>query len=1078
MKNKLRLSEFTEKIFKKNIKMKLSVLFFAMTCIGLKAHVNTHDEIVEFLNTEILQETITGKVVDENNIPLIGVTIIEKGTTNGTTTDFDGNYSISVNSSSSILVFSSIGYTIYEVSTNGKSVINAVLSEDAAKLDEVIVVGYGTQKKETVTGSVGSIKGSEINKSPSVNLTNSLAGRVSGLFVSQAGSEPGYDDAQITIRGTNTYNNSGALVVIDGIPDRDGGLSRLNSADIENISVLKDASAAIYGARAANGVILVTTKRGKVGKTSITYSFNQGWAQPTKTPDMANAAQYAELVNELRIYELPTAEWEDAAAGFASSGSFTQPGGNVVNAPWSPADIALFGNGQDPWGHPDTDWFGETFKTSAPQQKHTLQMSGGTEDIRYFTSLGYLDQDAIYKNSATGFEQYDIRINLDAKINDYMKLSMGLMGRQEIRKYPTESAGAIFRMLTRGRPTEVAYWPNGLPGPDIENGQQPVVITTSATGYDNEIRDYFQSNATLDIDIPWIKGLAVQGTAAIDKSFRNRKVWTTPWVLYGWDGSTLGSDGLPELVAGQKGPPEPNLFQATQNTLNILLGANISYKRTFGDHGFNFLAGTNKETIEYEQFNAYRRFFISPAIDDLFAGGDAEKDNGGSSDRAARLNYFGRVNYDYKEKYLLEFLWRYDGSYLFPENSRYGFFPGVSGGWVLSKEKFLENSSAINFLKLRGSWGQLGNDKFNSDDFPSNQFLATYGYGSYIINNSEVTTLYETKVPNDQITWEVARNANIGLDAKFLKNKLSLEIDFFSNKRSEILTQPSASLPNFTGITPPRQNIGEVENKGFDFMLGYNDYIGDDFTFGVSLNGGYAKNTILFNDEAEGSPIWQRQTGHSIGSILAYGYEGIFATQADIDAETLDYSSVTNNLRPGDMKFRDYNGDGAITPDDRFRTDKNVDPRFSGGLNLTAGYKNFDMTMFFQGAAGGELFLAFGEAGTIGNYTTSTYNNRWSVTNPSSVHPRITNRADQYFSRNNTYWLESTDYVRLKNFEIGYTMPDEVIEKLGFSSMRFYVSGSNLFTIADTTFDPEGESVDGRDYPNSRIINSGFSISF
>src|SRR5690606_28645134 len=297
-----------------------------------------------------------------------------------------------------------------------------------------------------------------------------------------------------------------------------------------------------------------------------------------------------------------------------------------------------------------------------------------------------------------------------------------------------------------------------------------------------------------------------------------------------WDGNTYGSDGLPELVKSQRGPADPNLSQSTSNTLNILLDANAKYQRSFGDHNIQLLAGVSKETTRYEGFNAYRRYFISPVIDDLFAGGDDEKDNGGSSDKAARLNYYGRVGYDFQEKSLLEFLWRYDGSYLFPKETRYGFFPGFTAGWVVTKEKIFEDlnsDSFLNFLKIRGSWGQLGNDKFNDDDFPPNQYLATYGFGSYIINNSRVTTLSESKVPNPAITWEVATNINIGLDARLWKNRINLEFDWFHNNRTDILTTPSASLPAFAGISPPRQNFGEVENKGFDFVVGYNDNFGD-----------------------------------------------------------------------------------------------------------------------------------------------------------------------------------------------------------------------------------------------------------
>ncbi|MFC4096017.1 SusC/RagA family TonB-linked outer membrane protein [Euzebyella saccharophila] len=1027
----------------------------------------------------LAQSTIEGTVTDAAGTPLPGVSVVIDGTTQGVSTDFDGNYSINVESSDAVLIFSYIGFVSQTISTDGRSSIDIQMQEDVANLDEVVVVGYGTQKRATVSGSVASVKGEELTKSPTVNLTNSLSGRVAGLFVNQPSAEPGYDNATIRIRGTNTYNNTGALVVVDGIPDRDGGLGRINPADIESISVLKDASAAIYGARAANGVILVTTKRGRSGKPKITYSSMQGWATPTVIPEMANAAQYAELRNELDIiYNVPTNEWEAAANAYNTTGTYTRLNGTERSAVYSPEDIELFKNGTDPWGHPDTDWFDETFKRGSSQEKHTMQLTGGSENFNYFSSLGYLKQDAYYKNSATGYEQYDLRVNLDAKISEGIQLKIGVLGREEIRNFPTEPASAVFRMLTRGRPTEPAYWPNGFPGPDIENGQQPVVITTSQTGYDKDTRDFFQSNATLDIKIPWVEGLKFQTTAAIDKSFLNRKVWRTPWNLYTWDGVNRDESGLTPV---QRGPAEPRLTQYSQNRLNILLGANLQYEKSFGNHNLLILAGTNKETKTYEGFEAFRRYFISPSIQDLFAGGTNEQNIDGSSDRASRLNYFGRVGYDFSEKYLMEFLWRYDGSYLFPEDTRYGFFPGFSAGWVITKENWFDgmnSDSYLNHLKLRASWGQLGNDKFDDSEFPANQFLATYGFGTYVVNNSLVTTLSESRVPNTGITWEVATNINVGLDARFIKNKLNLEFDWFLNKRTDILTTPSASLPALSGISPPRQNFGEVENKGFDFILGWNDFIGEEFSYGVTINAGYAKNKIIFNDEAEGSPEWQRVTGRMIGAELIYGYDGVFATQEDIDNEPLDYSAINSNLRPGDMKYLDYDGDGRITPDDRYRNDKNVYPTLQGGINLTASYKNFDISMLFQGAWGGELFFNFNEAGTIGNYLVRDYNNRWSPNNPSSVHPRISDRGDQYYSNGNTYWRQDTDYMRLKNFELGYNFPSEIIDHVGLSNLRFYLNGSNLFTWTDALFDPEGLNTSGRDYPVSKIFSAGFSVSF
>ncbi len=1023
------------------------------------------------------ERAVKGVVTDENNDPIPGVNILLKGTSIGVTSDFDGKYSIKVPNEAAILQFSFVGYQTKEVVVGDREIIDVQLIQSDNELEEIVVVGYGVQKRETITGAVSAVQGSDLVKSPVLNLTNTLAGRIAGLFVKQSSAEPGQDDSNIRIRGTNTFNNTGALIVIDGIPDRAGGLSRINSADIENISVLKDASAAIYGARAANGVILVTTKRGKRGKPKLSYSFNQGWSQPVSIPRLANATEYAELLNELSVYELDTNQWKAAAEAYSTGQPYTRPDGSIKNPPFSQKDLELFGNGEDPWGHPNTDWFGDTFKTWSPQAKHTLQLTGGTEKTTYYASIGYQDQDAYYKNSATGYKQYDFRLNLDTEINDYVKIAVGILGRQEFRFYPTQSAQSIFRMLLRSKPTKPAYWPNGLPGPDIENGQNPVAITTSATGYDRDKRDFFQSNASVNIKVPGIEGLSFKGTAAVDKNFRNAKRWNIPWFLYTWDGSTYESDKkiTGKLVKGKRGPSEPRLNQRTFNTLNILLGASAKYKRTFEDHNVEVLAGVNRETQFSENFNAFRRFFISTTLDQLFAGGDEEKDNGGGASEQARLNYYGRVLYNYQEKYLVEFLGRYDGSYLFPKDTRFGFFPGVSAGWVISKEEFFNEDSFINFLKIRGSWGQLGND-----DVPRFQYLATYGFGSYIINNAPVTIINESRVPDTSITWEVATNSNFGIEAGFLDRRLRLEFDYFSNKRTGILTRPSISIPNFSGISASNQNIGKVVNKGVDLLIGYNDQIGD-FSFGAVLTAGYAKNKLVHIDEPEADPEtfpqYQKREGKPIGTRFVYGYAGIFKNQADIDAETLDYSKLTGTLRPGDMKLVDYDGDGFITPKDRYRTDKNNDPRLTYGINMTASYKNFDLSMLLQGAGGSEILLT-SAGGDFGNYPSYIYENRWTVNNESSVDPRITERAEEYFSSGNSYWIQSTNYIRLKNIELGYTLPKEISSKFGITNLRFYASGLNIFTITNSFFDPESTSSDGNYYPNPRIINTGFSFSF
>ena len=1015
---------------------------------------------------------VTGTVTDnETKEGVPGVTVTVKGTTRGVLTDVSGKFKIEAVNENSVLVFSMVGYLPQEVTVGGRSVIDVVMSADNQHLSEVIVVGYGVQKKETVTGAVASVKGEELVKSPAVNLSNSLAGRMPGVVAVNRSGEPGYDGSSIRIRGSNTLGNNDALIVIDGIPNRAGGLERLNPQDIESISVLKDASAAIYGARAANGVILITTKRGKTGKPELSYSFNQGYSQPTVVPKMTNSAQYAEMLNDLNVYALPVSEWAGANQAYKSTGVFTRPNGQQRVAPFSPEAIQKLSDGSDPWNYPNTDWFDAALKEWSPQVRHNLTLNGGGENIKYYTSLGYQDQDAYYKNSATGYSQYDLRLNLDAKINDYINVTIGALAREEFRRYPTKGAGAIFRMLMRGKPQMPAYWPNGMPGPDIEYGENPVVITTNQTGYDRQKNDFFQTNGQLDIKIPGVEGLKFTGTAALDKRLWNRKLWTIPWTLYE-RGSGTQPDGTPNLVASTRGPAEPNLNQYTESQLNVLLGATVSYDRTFGKHTVGALAGTNRETISGDNMGAYRRFFVSSAIDQMFAGGDLEKNNWGGAYEEARLNYFGRFTYNFSEKYLAELLWRYDASDIFPADTRYGFFPGVMLGWVISEENFMENSP-LSYLKLRGSWGQMGNDKVSRY-----QYLATYGFSSYIIDGAEYKTLAESRIPNTNITWEVANNANIGLEGSLLKDRLTFEFEVFNNLRTQILTARNASVPQSTGLTLPNENIGKVRNRGWEFNFGWRDKIGE-FTYNIGLNGGYAKNKILFWDEAPGAPAWQRSTGSPIGTFLMYEFDGVFKDQAEIDSNPLDYSSIIGSLRPGDMKYKDINGDGKITPDDRIRPDFNNIPLFQGGLVLGGQYRNFDLSILFQGAAGAKQYVSAGEMGSIGNFFLDIYENRWTIDNPSSEHPRIAERGDQYYSGGNTYWFRSRDYIRLKNLEVGYTLPANLTNKIKMNNLRVYLNGLNLITWDKLkVLDPESDNTTGQYYPQARVINAGLTVTF
>ena len=1068
------------------------VAFFVLLLFTVK---DLHATPLPFNNPE---KKVAGKVTDDKGIPLSSVSVTVKGTKKGVTTDQNGYFEIMVPDNKTTLIVSFVGYDMQEIDIQNKTDITISLIASTSKLEDVVVVGYATQKKVTVTGSVATVKGAELEKSPAINLSNSLAGRLPGVTAIQSSGEPGYDGSTIRIRGTNTLGSSSALIVIDGVPDRAGGFDRLNPADIESMSVLKDASAAIYGSRAANGVILITTKQGKSGKPLISYDFNKGWAQPTRIPKLSNGTEYSELLNEQTLFgSVPADQWAAAWNAFKTTGSYTRTDNNAkVNAPFQPADIQKTADGTDKWGHPNTDWFKDALKPWSPQSRHNLQISGGSENVRFLASMGYQNQDAFYKNSATGYKQYDMRINLDAKVNKYITANIGINAREEYRFFPTQSAGSVFRMLMRGKPTEPEVWPNGLPGPDIENGQNPIVITTNATGYDKDKRDYYQTNGKIDITNPWVKGLKLSLTGAVDKYILRGKRFETPWSLYYWDKVSFEADGkTPLLKANVRSTfSDPRLSQRDENELRINLTGILSYDHSFGsNHTVNLLAGVTKETRDGDNFNAYRRYFISPAVDQLFAGGAAEQNTGGGGFNQARLSYFGRAAYNFKEKYLAEFLWRYDGSYIFPENKRFGFFPGILVGWNIYKEDFFkDNVSIINYLKLRGSYGQMGNDQvYFNNVLQEYAYLPTYSLnGTQVINSTVQRSLSEVRVPNPDITWEVANNLNLGLEGTMLNGKISFEFDYFFNKRNQILIQKQGSTAQSSGISSllPPVNLGKVQNSGYEFKVGYNGKAGD-FTYNVSVNGGYAKNKVTFWDEVAGAPDYQLSTGKSFGTsgfnFLAYQSDGVFKDQKEIAANTIDYSAATTNLRPGDMKFKDVNGDGKINSLDRVRLDKNRDPTFTGGINIGMQYKNFDVSILLQGATGGLLLFNVYETGDFGNYLKYSYDNRWSVDNPSSVNPRLANRGDTYFTNNgqnfgsNTYFLRPSDYVRLKNIEIGYNFGNGITKNLGMSRVRVYFNALNLFTWDKMKiWDPESTSSSGQYYPQSRIINAGVRVTF
>ena len=995
---------------------------------------------------------ITGTITSQSGAPLAGAQVSVQGTALGARTGATGEYAISgVAAGSHTVRVSHVGYAeqtrTVTVAAGQAATASLQLPLQTVQLEGIVAVGYGTQRKATATGAVTAIKGTDIAKAPAANTAQMLSGKLPGLIVVNPSGEPGAEGMSIRIRGSRTLGNNDPLIVIDGVPGRRGGLDRLRPQDIESISVLKDASAAIYGSRAANGVILVTTKRGRSGAPEFSMTFNQGYNQPTRLPEMADAPTYMTMLNEIDMYR--------------------------NRAPRYSADvIEKHRTGADPWLYPDTDWFGEVIKDRSLQSSADVSLSGGADKVQYYLKLDGFTQDGYYVNSATRYNQYGFRSNIDGQPTDNLSIRFDIAGRLEDRNYPVRSAQSVFRMLMRGKPNLPAFWPNGLPGPDIEFGDNPAVISTPATGYDTDEQYYANGNLGADLRIPGVEGLTIRGNASYDQWFRYRKQWRTPWTLYTWDYRTRDANGEPVLQPARRGFSAPELDQRDDRENKITFNVVTEYKRDLGAHSVGILGGVDQERTDNSNLSAFRKFFVSDQIDQMFAGGDPEKNNSGSAGVGRRHSYFGRANYDYSDKYLVELVGRYEGSYIFPEDKRFAFLPAVSAGWRISEEPFFQSVAPFfNDLKLRGSWGKTGNDRI--DEW---QYLATYGFGSgYVFGvNQEVKSIFQTRTPNPDVTWEIATQSDIGVDGSMFDNRLSFEFDYFREVRDDILWFRNASVPQTAGLSLPRENIGKVKSGGFDGSITWRQEMASDFAFDVTLNGGYANNEILFWDEAPGAPEWQRSTGRRMNTSLYYQAIGVFKDQA-----ALNEYPTWPGARPGDVRFKDVNEDGKINAEDRVRVNENNEPTLTGGLTVAGRAKNLDFTVFFQGA-GGSMQYVQTESGEIGNFMQEFAENRWRPDAPSETNPRTFNRTDEYWLQNaNTFWLRDTDYVRLKTVDIGYSLPQGLTGKLAMNGMRIYVSGQNLVTWDKLKLlDPEARSNSLQYYPQARVFNVGASVTF
>ena len=985
-------------------------------------------------------KTISGKVTDSAGAPIPGATVVIKGTTTGTVTDIDGNYSLSISGEAEALVISFVGMGSEEIPIGNQSQINITLEEDANDLDEVIVIGYGTQRKATLTGAVTSVTTEDVRSNPAINLTNSLSGLLPGLTALNRSGEPGADNAAILIRGNNTTGDNSPFVVVDGVQNPPGW-QRINPNDIESISVLKDASAAIYGARAANGVILITTKKGKIGKPTISYTFNQGISQPTRLPELAGSPLFAEYVNEMLLRD-------------------------GQDPRYSEEEIQLFKEGTDP-NYPNANWYKEVLKDYSLQSMHNLSLRGGSEAVRYSLSGSYSNQNSIFKKGIHEFNGYTMRTNIDAKVTESINVNLDLnMGLDDRVQPGTENPWGWLNAI----PMMPVYYPNGFPSAGIEQGLNPAVMTTDASGNHNTKSKRVIANIGFDAKLPWIEGLGVDGYFVFSNEDILDKRWRTPWTVYNYD---RVNDVYIPLRGGRITAPE--LTQSTDSESSTFFNFRLVYERQLEDHYINTFIGAEQTQGTSSFYSAFRRNYLSPTLSELFAGDPATQQNNGVSSETARQSMLGRVSYNYLEKYMIDFNARYDGSFVFPEGNRFGFFPGVSVAWVVSEEFFKDNV-AVNDLKIRASMGRMGNDRIDPYQFMAAYNIGLQGYHFGLPTTSQLG-IVPGVTPNPNVTWEVATTQNIGLDAMLWNGGLGFSIDVFKQRRENILTKRNLEIPFYTGLQLPDENIGIVENKGIEVVLSHRKTLTNlsGFSYSVSGNIAYARNNVIDVSEAQDVPEYQKAEGRILGSGLYYDALGIFRTQ-----EAVDSNPVFPGTLVGHLQYRDVNEDGTINSQDMVRMAKSNIPEITFGLNTSLTYNSFSLFANFAGQA--RAWQYYHQNARIAvNGLAELIQNRYTPGSMDSKYPILPDleTRTQPSGLQSTFWLQNAAFVRLKTLQLAYTLPETLVSRLNLSSVRVYLNGNNLFTVSEIKwFDPEGDNERGSFYPQNKIYNLGLDISF
>ncbi|RFZ91381.1 TonB-dependent receptor [Mucilaginibacter conchicola] len=1014
--------------------------------------------------------TLSGKVTDSKGLPLPGVSVKLKGTSIGTVTDVNGFFKLSLEDAGGVLEFTYIGFEHKEVTIGNERTINVQLNELSTNLNEVMVVGYGVQKKTSLTSSVADVKGTELSKAPVPNISNSLAGRAPGIVARPNGGVPGQDNANIYVRGIATTGNNAALVVVDGII-RDN-ISQIDPNTIESVSILKDAAAvAPYGLGGANGVILITTKHGKSGKASLTLNSYYGFQRPTVQPDMLNAKDYMILKNEANL--------------------------NSGASPNDPPEFSqdLISNydrlhAEDPDRYPNSNAQRDLMNINQPQQNHNLQLSGGNEKFTYYAGFNFFRQSGIY--DPLSYNRYNYNIMLDVNATATTKITLSL--NNTVEKNQTMPNPVAISYI----PTRAIYYSNGLPG--ASGDASPAGLLQSGS-YGRIFRTQALNSIAVEQQLPFVKGLSIKGVFSYDPATTENKDWTRPVNYYIYNTSVTPAR-FDQVINGDG---QTTLGQAYSKSQNFTYQGYINYRNVFGkDHEVTGLLVAEARRNNFNSFSASRKGF-NVDLDELNSGSSDKLnfDNGGTSSRASQVGYVYRFNYAYKGKYLLEATGRYDGHYYFAPGQRWAFFPAFSAGWRLSEESFIKDKLEwVDNLKLRGSWGKSGN--LAGGPF---QYLTAYNlYGNaYAFGNSGlVQGSYIPVEANPYLTWEKSNKTDIGFDGAFFKNKLTVQADYFYEKRNGMLLRPTITVPVEYGLDLAEQNAGIMSNKGFELVVGTSQRFSNGLTLNISGNMTYAKNKMIqvFETDATRNNPNRSRTGRSLGTPFGYQALGLFTSADDKNgdgiinaADGYQVNQFDATLHPGDVKYADLNGDGKIDANDETVVGHPLYPQMTYGLNITSAWKGFDVSLFFQGASQASLNIQGYQTVPfrINNTNTSYeyFNNRWSPQNQDAKYPRAyasknTNNTtnlingDGFGNFSSSLWMANTAFLRLKTVVIGYTIPAAITQKAGIKSLRVYATGQNLFTWSGLDFmDPEtGYSQREEAYPVMKTIIFGVNVNF